>query len=136
VTGDPAAGIDAYVDAVAAVQLVGAEATVDWVNPSAWSGLSKVKRATGDARPVLNPQPTQAGVRSLLGLPVRVSRHCPEGTAYVADASRIVVVDRQPGSVEVDRSAAFTRDGNYVRAVQRIEFAFREAGVMAENSAA
>jgi HK97 family phage major capsid protein len=136
VPGDPDAGVDAYVDGVSAIESVGAQASVIFMHPTTWATLSKVKQTAGDARPVLNPQPTQAGDRSLLGLPVRVSKHVPLTTSYVMDASRVVVVDRQPGSVEVDRSAAFTKDGTYVRAIQRIEFAFPEAGVIAEIEAA
>lgn len=132
VNADPASGVDPYVDAVSEVESVGAQASVIFMNPSTWGALSKVKTATGETRPLLNPQPSGAAERSLLGLPVRVSKHCPTTSAYVADAARLVVVDRQPGSVEADRSAAFTKDGLYVRALQRIEFAFPENGVMAE----
>lgn len=132
VAADPASGLDPYTDAIATIESVGAAPSVIWMNGADWATLSKIKTAAGDARPVLNPQPTGAGDRSLQGLPVRVCKHCPVGTAYVADAARIVVVDRQPAQVEVDSSAAFTQDGTYVRAIERVEFCFPEDGVVAK----
>jgi HK97 family phage major capsid protein len=93
------------------------------MHPSTWAALSKLTTGSDDQRPVLNPQPTGVTTRSLLGVPIEVSRYCPEDTAYVADPSRLVVVDRVPASVEVDRSVKFLSDGVAVRAIMRLEFA-------------
>lgn len=132
VDASPTSGLDPYTDAIAAVENNGGTATIAFINPLDWAALSKVKETTTSAQPVLNAQPTQAGQRSILGLTVRTSKHVPTGTAYVLDASRVVVVERQPASVEVDTSSAFTRDGRNVRAIMRVEFAFPQAGMVAK----
>jgi HK97 family phage major capsid protein len=136
VDGDPTEGIDAYVDAVAAVESNGGAAGVIWLNPLDWAALSKVKAAADSAVPVLNSQPTLAGNRSLLGLPVRVSKHVVAGTGWVADPSRLAVVMRTDASVVVDRSAAFTKDGAVARAIMRLEFAAPYGGAVAKISVA
>jgi len=92
---------------------------VIWVRGSTWGALSKVKQASGSTMPVL-PAADRLDQPRIQGVPVRVSQYVPAATAYVADTSQIVAVHRTDPSVEVDRSAAFTSGGVYVKCNERI----------------
>ena len=91
IDADPTSGLDAWTDAVAAVESNGARATVGFVSPTTWASLSKVKESTGSNKPVLaDPAtgPTGEVTRSIGGLPVLVSASVADGEAWVVDGSR------------------------------------------------
>ena len=59
-----------------------------------------------------------------------VTAGIPDDEAVVADASRIVVVMRRDGRVEVDRSVKFLNDGVAVRLIMRLAFAVPYVGAV------
>ncbi len=84
VDADPAAGLDAWTDAVAAIEANGGRATVGFVSPTTWASLSKVKESTGSATPLLadpGTGPTGDMTRSIGGLPVAVTASVADGEA-------------------------------------------------------
>lgn len=121
----PSAGLDAFVDAAAAVEENGGQVGAIYVSPTTWAALSKIKTQSGSNAPVLSPQagPTQQTTRSLFGIPVYTSRHIGNAAAWVVDISRLAVVVRNDARVDVDKSARFTADGTAVRATLRLDFA-------------
>lgn len=117
--------LDPYTDALTLVEAAGGTPTVIWRNPTTWGTLAKIKASTGSNQAVLTPQATRgaAPARTIAGVAVVVSNGCPDGEAHVADASRVVVVMRRDGRVEIDRWVKFLNDGVAVRLVMRVGFA-------------
>jgi HK97 family phage major capsid protein len=62
-------------------------------------------------------------MRSLFGVPVHTSKNVPANTAWVLDPSRVIVVERTPATVAVDKSIKFYEDATVLRATMRLEFA-------------
>jgi len=117
--------LDPYTDAMTLVEAAGGVPNVIWMSPTTWGTLAKIKAVTGGNAPVLIPPatPGAAPARTIGGVPVVVTPGCPDGEAYVADASRIVVVMRRDGKVEVDRYVKFLSDGVAVRLTMQLGFA-------------
>ncbi|MGH3329786.1 MAG: phage major capsid protein, partial [Nocardioidaceae bacterium] len=132
VTGDADTSLDLYVDAIAAVEDAGGQAGAIYVSPATWAALSKIKTGTGSTQPVLSPQGSLSGAtsRSLFGVPVHTSRHVAADTAWVLDPSRVIVVERNPATVDADRSILFDKDATMLRATMRLEFAAPIPGVV------
>lgn len=125
ITGDPAAGLDPYVDGISAIESVGGQAGAIYVAPATWASLSKLKATTGSNQPVLSPEGgiSEAQARSLFGVPVYTNQYVAAGEAWIVDVTRTVAVIRLPFTVENDSSVLFASDGTMVRAVGRVEYA-------------
>ena len=131
-TSDDAAPLDAYSDAITAIEANGGQATAIYMGPTAWGTLSKLKVAVDSLQPVLSPMGglDSAQPRSLFGVPVFVSRHLVD-SAWVVDTSRTCAVIRLPFSAAVGDGTAFAVDGVQVRATGRVEFASVYPGTVA-----
>lgn len=131
--GAAPANLDPFADAIATVTEADAAASVIVMHPRTWRTLSKIKETSGSALPVLmaDGAPGEAPRRSIYGLPVLLSSQLAiaetQGTstnassAYVYDASEIVVVRRQDVTVEIDRSRLFNSDESEIRAITRMD---------------
>lgn len=134
VDADPAAGLDACTDAVAAIEANGGRATVGFVSPAPWASLSKVKESAGSTKPLLSDPgsgPTGEMSRSIGGLPVAVSVSVADGEAWVLDGTRVAGVVRTDGEVRSDGSARFTSDSTVVRVISRVGFGTPYGGAVA-----
>jgi HK97 family phage major capsid protein len=139
VDADPAAGLDAWIDALAAIENNGGRGTAAFVSPASWAGLAKLKEATGSAKPVLaDPATGPSGdmARSVAGVPVRVTPAVADGEAWLVDGSRVAAVVRLDGQVRADASARFTSDSLVLRVITRIDFGVPYAGTVARIAAA
>lgn len=87
--GAVAADFDALIDAVSTITANGGEPTHIVLSPSAWASLQKFKTGTGSAGNLLGAG-TQATVPMLLGVPIVVNRHVPDGAGLIVDRSDIV----------------------------------------------
>lgn len=122
VDADPASGLDAYIDAAALIEQVGATPTAVVVGPATATALAKLgATAAGSA---LLPTARVAGARELLGLPLFVSRHVQAGTAWMVDASRIYSVLREDVDLVFDASRYLEYDTIAIRAIARVGFGF------------
>ena len=101
--------LDPFLDTISKVEAAGATPTVIWMSPTTWTTLAKIKTGAGSNQPVLVPStsPGSVPVRSIAGVPGVVWVGIPDTEAIVADASKIVVVMRRDGRVEVDKSVKF-----------------------------
>lgn len=124
VDADPAT-LNAYVDAIAAIQTAGGTPTVIFVSPADWAALQKLPANTGANVPALSPMTGANGeiTRSLYGVPVSVVAALTAGTAWVLDGTRTVVVQRTPATLATSDGPLFTSDGYLVRVTMRLEFA-------------
>lgn len=136
VTADPAAGLGAYVDALAAAESLGV--TIDnWVtDPTTASALAKLTTGTGSKMPLFGTGATNGIERNILGVPLRVSPYVLPGTAWGIPKSRAFTIIRRDVTVDVDRSAYFAYDQTGVRAVMRLAFGFVQPEAVVKIKAA
>jgi HK97 family phage major capsid protein len=125
--------LDPFADAIGTVVEANATPSVIVMHPRTWRTLSKIKEVSGSAVPVLQGEGNvgSAPRRSIYGLPVLLSSQLSitetQGTAnnassaYVYDASEVVVVRRSDVSVEIDRSRLFNSDESEIRAIARLD---------------
>lgn len=126
--------LDLVADAIGTVVEANANPSVIIMHPRSWRTFSKIKEVTGSSKPVLQDSAgsgAQSVPRQIYGLPVLLSSQLSvtetQGTAsnassaYVYDASEVVVVRRQDVAVEVDRSRLFNSDESEIRAIARMD---------------
>jgi HK97 family phage major capsid protein len=132
VDADPAASLDAFVDAIAEVEQAGGVASAIYLQPSTWATLSKIKTEVASTQPVLSPQGglSLEVTRSLYGLPVYTSRFVEDDVAWVVDARRLIVVERTNATVDVEKSVRFFEDATVLRATMRLEFVAPIPGIV------
>lgn len=119
--------LDAFAEAVAAAEQVGAILTHFVANPADALAMAKLRKSTGSNEPLLSSSATDASTRQLVGVPLLVSPSVVAGTVWGIDGSRSYLVIREDATVEVDASPFFTSDRTAVRAVERVGFAFPHA---------
>lgn len=138
VAADASTALDPYVDAIAEVEAAGGQAGAIYVSPGTWAALAKLKVDAASAQPVLSPvgDLANATTRSLFGVPVHTCRFVPDATAWVVDPSRVLVIERTPSTVTVDRSRYADQMATMVLASMRLEFAAPIPGVVCHVAAA
>jgi HK97 family phage major capsid protein len=136
IAADPAAGLEAYIDALAAAEGFGVTLDYFVVNPATASALAKLKTGTGSNLPLFGVGATNGIQRDILGVPLRVSPHVLAGTAWGIPTSRIYTVLRSDVTVDVDKSVFFTKDQTAIRAVLRIGFGFVQPEAIVKINAA
>jgi HK97 family phage major capsid protein len=132
--GSTPANLDPWADAIGTLEQANAEATAIVMHPRTWATLIKIKETSGSAKPVLQESAgsgAQGIERRLYGVPVFLTSQLSiaetQGTssdcssAYVYEASEVVVVRRQEARIEVDRSRLFNQDMSEVRGILRMD---------------
>ena len=126
------ANVDAFSDAL--FTAADFNANVDaWVtNPSTAKTLSKLKEQTGSNKPLLGPDPTVAGRRQILGVPLLTSPYVTATNNVVWGVSKQYgyMVIREDAEVESDKSVFFTSDKVAVKATLRLSFGFPHPAAM------
>lgn len=128
--------LDPFADAIGLLGQVDAAASAIVMHPRTWRALMKLKEAdTGSTKPLLQAHAGSGSdaVRPMIyGVPVwttsQLSTTETKGTAttassvYVYQADQVVAVSREAAAtIEVDRSAAFSRDSTAVRVTMRAD---------------
>jgi len=98
--GALATNLDKLVDAIAAIEDDGGQASHVIASPSAWASVSKLKQATGSNASLL-PSGNAAGERTILGVPVLVSNAAPAGNLLVLDRRSVIAASGPSGSPAV-----------------------------------
>jgi len=130
--GEAWANADPFVEAVSLLEGVGATASVFVANPADALALAKLKEATGSARALLQPDPTQPTRRQIHGVPLWTSPYVTEGTVWGWDRGRVMTALRQGTRLDIDSSAFFTADRIAIRATMRVAFVFpHQAAIVA-----
>lgn len=127
--------LDAFAEAIAAVEAHGGTVTAFVTSPATALALAKVKTATGSNAPLLGPDgPTEGTRRRILGVPLHVSARVPTGTTWALDRTGVYTVLREGVQLAVSNDAYFSSDRIGVRATARIGFAFPIHGRIAKIS--
>lgn len=127
VDANPTAGLDPYIDALAAAESEGVQLTSWVLNPTDAATLAKVKTGTGSNVLLLGGGAENGPSRTILGIPVRTSPYVTTGTAWGIPAARTFTVLRRDTEVVIDRSARFAFDQTAIRAICRLGFGFPHA---------
>lgn len=93
-------------------------------SPTILGKLLKVKEVAGTAKPLLQPDVTQPGRRTIAGVPVLTSPAVAANTLWVIPKPRVVVALRHGVELKVDESAFFTSDRVGIRVVMRLGWGF------------
>ena len=117
--------LDAVVDAIAAIEDDGGQATHVIASPSAWASVSKLKQATGSNASLL-PSGNAASERTLLGVPVLVSNAAPDGPLLVLD-KRSVIAASSPIRLARSEDAFFSSDVTAIRVTWRLGWSVMHA---------
>lgn len=124
IDADPAAGIDAFIDALAAAETLGVALSAFVTDPATAKALAKLTTGTGSNLPLFGVGATNGIERNILGVPLFVSPYVVAGTAWGIPAARIFSVLRSDVSLDIDKSAFFTKDQTTIRAIMRVGFGF------------
>lgn len=132
--GDVLTDLDPFATAISALEQANARATVIVMHPRTWGDILKLKESSGSIKPVVQEEVGGVGAaprRSLYGVPVlltsQLSTNETQGTstdcssAYVFDASQVILVRRQDIEVEVDPYSKFDADMTQIRAIARFD---------------
>ncbi|MGB6147474.1 phage major capsid protein [Mycolicibacter algericus] len=129
--------VDGFADAEYDVLAVGGRITAWCASASTARDLSKLKRFTGTSlesnEPLLQPDATQAGRRTINGVPLFIvpGTAVPDGEVWGFDSTRVFSVMREDVSLAVDPSWAFGKDSVAVRATIRVAFGFPHPAAIA-----
>ena len=118
------ADTDAFTQAQYEAEGVGAVITTFVANPDDALALSTLKEQTGSNRPLLQPDPTQPGRRTIGGVPLVTSPAVTPGTVWGLPQDRTLLVLRENTEVLADRSVFFTSDRVAVRGIMRVSWGF------------
>lgn len=118
--------IDLFLDGLAKVANQGHQADHIVAHPDTVLMLAKLREASGSLRPLLEPDPTKPGAKTLSGVPLVPNRAVPaaKGVAYIIPRAVSYAVVRSDVDVRVDESVYFTADALAVRATMRVGFGF------------
>ena len=130
----PLSNVDAFTEAIAKAENVGARVTAFVANANTVLALSKLKKLTsGSNEPLLQPDPTLPTRRQILGVPVYSvpATVVPNNLVWAIDGSRVFIVVRQDAELAVDASRYFESDRLGIRATLRLSFGFpHEASIV------
>jgi HK97 family phage major capsid protein len=118
--------LDAFASAIFTAEGVGAQVDSFITSPAEALALSVLKEnpTTGYARPLLYPDVSAAGGRSIYGRPLLVSSAIGTKTAWAIPRDRVFIVIRTDASIVRDDSVFFTSDRVAIRATMRVGFAY------------
>lgn len=118
--------VDAFIDAMLAIEAAGGKATHILVAPDVLGALLKLKQSDTSAVSLLAGDPGQAPKRQMLGLELRTNAHMPAGTAFMIDKNAVVSAH---GTVQVAKSehSKFSSDSVQVRETFRYGVIVAEA---------
>jgi len=124
------ANLDVFAKAITTLAANNAKASAIVMHPRTFGTLSTIKQGTANNNmPLLLTTPGGAVARSIYGVPVYLSSQLAinegvgtnESSAYVFDASQVIVVFRQDTSIVLDRSRLFNTDQSELRAILRAD---------------
>lgn len=130
-TGDAiTTNLDPLADTLGEIEANGGTPSLIIANPRAWSGLRKLKTATGSNTSLLGAGTEDTGKR-LLGVEVVTNAAVPDDTLLVIDP-RSIVSAAGPVTIGSSEHARFDSDNVTVRAMWRIGWAVQHANRLAK----
>lgn len=116
--------LDPFTDAIYAAASEGAVLSAFVANPDDALAIAKVKEKNDSNRTLLAPDPTQAGARTISGVPLLASPAVTKGTIWGLPKDRIVIAVRKDTELAVDESVFFTSYKVAMRAVTRVTYLY------------
>lgn len=116
--------LDPFAEAISNGEKNHTQVTTFACSPETALELAKLKDFDTSNRPLLGPDPTQPGSRSILGVPLLVSPAIADDIVWAIPRSHSVVGLRRSANVVIDTSAYFSSDRIAVRATLRIGLGF------------
>lgn len=116
--------LDAFAEAIAAAEALGAKVTSFVTNAAVALVLAKLKSATSSNQPLLGIDATNGTARQVLGVPLLVSPYVPANTVYALDGSRQYTVLREDVKLTRSDDAYFSSDRVAVKGTARVGFGF------------
>lgn len=124
VAGTSPTNLDAFAQALAAVEQDGTSITAFVANPSDALTIQTLKSASGANTPLLGIDATNGTARQVLGIPLLVSPKVAAGTIWGVSAPRNYTIVRNDVQLVADSSVFFTSDRVAVRATMRVGFGY------------
>ncbi|WP_349864129.1 phage major capsid protein [Leifsonia sp. WHRI 6310E] len=124
INADPTLGTDAFVDALAAAESVGAPVDAWVTDPATAKSLAKLKQGTSSNLPLFGTGATNGIQRDVLGVPLFVNPNVLAGTVWGVPKTRVFTVLRQDVTIDIDKSRYFEFDQTAIRAVLRLAWGF------------
>lgn len=115
--------VDDLIDAEGLALEANASPSAWFLNPAAWTALQKQREGAGTGQYLLTPDPTQAGVMRLRGLPAYPTTQLPAGTLMLADMSQVAVARDVDASVKLLDQTFGDFDQLALRVVTRMDIA-------------
>ncbi|WP_045821993.1 phage major capsid protein [Williamsia herbipolensis] len=117
--------LDVWIEAIADLAAHGHTATAAVVSPDVFKALATLKTSAGSNVTLLQASPTEAAQLRVAGLPVILTDALPANTAYVTDASKVLIgVRTSDVQIDVDQSVFFSSDRAAIRATLRVGVAY------------
>lgn len=130
VTGGTSINLDAFIDAMSAIETAGGKATDIITDPATWAQVLKLKAGTGSDVPLVG-SPAAMTDRTLYGCPVHVSPDVTEGTLLLVDSAALITVYSEV-EVAVSEDAFFSSDSIARRVTWRIGWGMPEPSRLAK----
>lgn len=121
------ANLDAFAEAIANAEEETAVITAFVTSPADALLLSQLKDESGSNRPLLQPDPTMPTRRTILGVPMWVSKYVTVGAVWGIPQDRVHVVVRDDASIAVSTDAYFSSDRIGIKATMRVGYGFPPA---------
>ncbi|MEU7764356.1 phage major capsid protein [Nocardia sp. NPDC049190] len=115
---------DPFAEAISKAENVGARITSFVASPTTALALAKLKEITGSNRPLLGPDPSMPGARTVLGVPLLVSPYVTNGDIWAIPRDFTYTVLRNDTTLRISEDAYFSSDRVGVRATMRVAFGF------------
>lgn len=113
--------LDSLLDAIALAHAENVTPNRWFMNPQDYIALRKIKRGTGDAAYVVDPDVHTDTTYSLFGIPVTVTNHLAVGKAVLADMAHVVVVRDTDANVFVADQTLAAYDSVAIRVTLRMD---------------
>ena len=136
IAANPAAGIGAFIDALAAAEAHGVTLDSFVTDPATAAALAKLTTGSGSNLPLFGVGATNGIERNVLGVPLLVSPSVVAGTAWGIPKASMFSVLRNDVTVDVDKSAYFSKDQTAIRAILRVAFGFVQPAAIIKIKAA
>ncbi|MEU2088050.1 phage major capsid protein [Nocardia beijingensis] len=122
--GSGIANTDPFAEAIAKAESVGAQITNFVAHPDTALNLAKLKEITGSNRPLLGPDPSRPGARTVLGVPLLVSPYVTDGDIWGIPRAFAFTTLRRNTTLTISEHAYFSSDRVGVKATMRVAFGF------------
>lgn len=124
ITANPAVGIEAFIDALAAAESFGMTLDSFITDPATAAALAKLTTGSGSNLPLFGVGAANGIERAILGVPLLVSPSVVAGTAWGIPKASVFSVLRNDVTLDIDKSAYFSKDQTAIRAILRVAFGF------------